>query len=209
MSTAIKIVLVDDHPLLRIGIKDYLDAIPNFEVVSDLTGGKALKEKVASLTLDVLVLDISMPDEDGFTIVEWLQKHHPKIPIVMYSMHNIERYYDYFQATHIMGYVLKSSDMQELVTAITKAVQGERYFDPKIIKSGVSYEYEENQVQFTAEEQKVLYHLATKKSNIEIAQELSISQQQLLQTRKTMLLKADVRNTTELLTFARKKNIIE
>jgi two-component system NarL family response regulator len=209
MSTATKIVLVDDHPLLRIGIKDYLDAVPNFEVVSELTGGKALKEKMATLVFDVLVLDISMPDEDGFTIVEWLQKHHSTIPVVMYSMHNIQRYYDYFHATHIMGYVLKSSDMQELVTAIIKAVQGERYFDPKIVRRGVSYDYEENQVQFTAEEQNVLYHLANKKSNLEIAEELSISQQQLLQTRKTMLLKADVRNTKELLTFARKKNIIE
>lgn len=203
------VILLDDHPLILRSMKAIVEMDGNFEILATCSSWEDLLSTLETESPEIVVLDISLPDIDGFDIFTKLKEFRPEIKTIIYTMHRVRRYMEHFHQNGANGYVLKSGELGELVDALKKVHKGERYFPENVIGiKSVDDDYEDNQIQLTDSEKITLKALNANRSNKEIAERLEISVNEVIDIRKSLLFKTNAVNTNELLEYAKKKKWI-
>src|SRR5262245_44253886 len=175
----IKVLIVDDHAVVRQGLKQIITVVPDMMVVAEATDGLEALEKAQSEECDVLVLDISLPGRSGLDILKDVRLVRPKLPVLVLSMHAEEQFAVRLLRAGASGYLNKESAPDELVKAIYKVVEGGKYVSPALAER-LAYEIEGEADKLPHEtlsdrEFQVMCLLAGGKTVKEIAEGLSLS----------------------------------
>ncbi|MDE3736734.1 MULTISPECIES: response regulator transcription factor [Pseudomonas] len=169
----IRIALIDDHVLVRDGVKSLLSAMPHFEVVAQAESGAEALELVASTELDLLLVDVGLKDMNGLELTRKLCSLYPGIKILILSMYDNQEYVRTSINAGAFGYVLKNAPSTELIAAIEAIVAGGSFYSPEIARKLATNIRDENEL--TPRELQVLSMIAKGMNNKEVARELDIS----------------------------------
>ena len=208
MSRPIRVLLADDHMIVRTGIRHVLQSEPGFEVVGEAATGSEAVSLAASLQPDVVILDISMPGESGLLVAARLRESSPEPRILILSMHDNAEYVLGSVRAGAHGYLLKDTAATELRNAIRSVCRGESYFSPPIasrLREALRNEQESHSgslAQLTAREREVLRGVVRGRTNKEIAGELGISHRTVETHRESLMRKLQIRTVAELTRFA-------
>jgi len=212
----IRIVLADDHIVMRNGLRLLLERQPDFEVVGEAADGRQTVEICDGLRPDVVVLDIAMPNLNGIEAARQISAKLPHTAIVILSMHSDEGYVLRALKAGARAYLLKDSAETDLINAIRVVTEGKAFFSPAISKMlvddyvrrlqqrGVEDSYE----LLTTREREILQLLAEGKSNKEVANVLSLSLYTVETHRGNILQKLNLHSVPELILYAVRKGII-
>lgn len=175
------ILLVDDHAMVRTGLKMLINAQPDMEVIGEAGNGKIAITQTKELMPDIVVMDLSMPELDGLKATRELKKIKPKIKVLALTCHTEDAYLKQFLQAGVVGYVLKQSAPSELIMAIRSVSIGNSYLDPaitsKVINKFVAHNGVEpnNKATLSDRESEILRLIAWGYSNKEIAAKLQLS----------------------------------
>jgi DNA-binding NarL/FixJ family response regulator len=212
----LRILLADDHTVMRTGLRALLERQPNLEIVGESENGRNTIELAASLKPDVVVMDIGMPVLNGIEATKTIVTDQPGTAVIILSMHADESYVMRALKAGARGYLLKDSAPADLLSAIQAVSQNKSFFSPKVSrilaedyvrvlkqKGGVdSYDL------LTSREREILQLLAEGKANKEVATTLNISPYTVETHRKHILEKLNLHNPAELILYAVRKGII-
>lgn len=211
----IKILLAEDHHIVRQGLRAILERQPDLEVVGEIGDGAQVSELVEALAPDVLIADVMMPGLNGLDIARLIHERHPGTKVIILSMYANEAYVLRALRNHAAGYVLKDSGAKELVHAIREVAQGNRFLSPQLADKAIeSYiQTSEGELttpwdQLTSREREVLQLVAEGHSSREIAERLSISRRTVETHRANLMDKLSLENQTDLIRFAFQNGII-
>jgi two-component system invasion response regulator UvrY len=209
----IRMIICDDHPIFREGVKKIIEQAKDIEVVDEASNGPELMEKLKKKACDVVSLDISFPGSSGIDLLKSLLDAFPKLAILMLSMHPEDQYAVRAIKAGAAGYVVKGSVPSELITAIRKAAAGGKYVSPSlaeqlVLELGGRRERAPHE-ELSEREDQVLRLLAAGKSVKEIAAELFLSPPTIGTYRSRILTKLSLKNTAELIHYAISHNLLE
>lgn len=216
-----KILIADDHAIVRNGLSFLINQQPDFKVVDEAADGNQTYMKVEQNAVDILVMDLSMPPgESGLITAKRIRDHFPKIKIVILSMHEEEEYIRQALQNGANAYILKSSPDSELLTALQKVTLNETYLDSNIRLSEESAEAinsSDNDTDLNLKdynnlsnrEKEVLPLVALGYSNKEIAQQLFISVKTVEAHKANIMKKLKTKNRAELIQYAIHHHLIE
>ena len=218
MSTK-SILIVDDHPLFRRGLKAVLEPNNQFEVVGEAQNGAEALEMVRKLDPDLVVVDISLPDQSGIELTREIRKLLPETRIMIVSMHSkIDYVAEAFQAG-ATGYVVKESASESLLQGLEQVSKGDYYLDSslsqEVVKKLIGPRKKENQIShseyggLTPREQEVMRLLAEGLSKKTVAERLFISPKTVENHRVSIMNKLDLHSTVELVRYAAKLGLID
>ncbi len=215
----IKVVLVDDHQIVRDGIKALLANSLGIKIIGEAQNANAFFAQLKTQIPDVVLLDISLPVMSGIEISKILKTDFPKIKILMLSMYTSEDFVFNALKAGIHGYLPKNTTRDELVLAINEVFKGREYFSKSIadtiLKSYVKSAKFGNEVSsdtikvLTNREQEILRYVVEGLKNPTIAEKLSISIRTVETHKASILKKLELKNTVDLVKFAIKNKIIE
>ena len=209
-----RILVADDHPIVRSGLKRTLDAQPDMEVVAEAAdGAEAVKEAVAR-DVDLAILDVSMPKTTGIQAAEELRKRKPGLKLLMLSMYDSEQFLFESLRAGASGYVLKSDADQDIVEAVRRTMRGQSFLYPSAISTLVKdfVERGRGDDQFdvlTPRELQVLKLIAEAYTSKEIAAELVISIKTVERHRQNILDKLGMSDRVELTRYAIRRGLIQ
>jgi two-component system response regulator NreC len=212
----LRILLADDHILMRSGLRALLDRQPNLEVVGESENGRETVALAASLKPDVVVMDVGMPILNGIEATQTIVTQNPTVAVVILSMHADESYVMRALKAGARGYLLKDSAAADLIGAIQAISQGKSFFSPKVSRI-LAEDYVRVLKQkgavdtydlLTSREREILQLLAEGKTNKEVATALNISPYTVETHRGHILQKLDLHNSAELVLYAVRKGII-
>jgi DNA-binding NarL/FixJ family response regulator len=215
MTPPIRVLVADDHMIVRSGIRHVLESEPGFEVVGEAATGSEAVGLAAKLNPDVVVLDISMPGESGLQIAARLRDTSPEPRVLILSMHDNAEYVLESVRAGAHGYLLKDTAATELRSAIRTICRGESYFSPPIatrLREALRGEHETHAgslAQLTGREREVLLGVVRGRTNKEIAGELGISHRTVETHRESLMRKLKIRTVAELTRFALGAGLIE
>jgi DNA-binding NarL/FixJ family response regulator len=211
----IRVLVADDHTIVRTGIRHVLEGEPGFDVVGEASNGMEVFELATELHPDVVVLDISMPGESGLQIAARLGTVPSPPRVLILSMHDNAEYVLESVRAGAHGYLLKDTAATELRTAIRAVCRGESYFSPPVasrLSAAVRGEHEARAApleQLTGREREVLEGIARGRTNKEIAADLGISYRTVETHRESLMKKLQIRTVAELTRFALSAGIVE
>ena len=214
----IKLLIADDHQLFIDGLRMLLDSEAHIEVVGQALNGEEVLEVLGVQEVDIVLLDINMPDTDPLTLVKTIRAKHRRTKIVILTMYHGTRYYSKLIRHGINGYLYKSEGKAVFLEAIEKAVRGETYISKELL-SDVEAPKGANSPTFdlhlaapenvlTKREIEILKLVAQEYSNQEIGEKLFISTSTVDTHRKHILLKLGVRNTVGLVKYCLQNNLL-
>jgi len=215
MTRPIRVLIADDHMIVRTGIRHVLESETGFEVVGEAATGAEAISSAAKLQPDVVVLDISLPGESGLQVAARLRGTSPEPRVLILSMHDNAEYVLESVRAGAHGYLLKDTAATELRNAIRTVCRGESYFSPPIanrLREALRGEHDTHAgslAQLTGREREVLLGVARGKTNKEIAGELGISHRTVETHRESLMRKLQIRTVAELTRFALGAGIIE
>jgi DNA-binding NarL/FixJ family response regulator len=207
----IRLLLADDHPLIRAGFKSMLVKNERFEIVGEAENGTDLLTLTAALLPDMILTDISMPGMNGLEALQKVKKQYPAIKCIVLTMHEEREYIMNALKTGAEGYLLKSIEGPELEKAILVVFHGGKYFSPiitSILADSVARPELSEVGDITPREKEVLELVAQGKSTKQIADLLGISIRTVESHRINMLKKMKVNNTAELIRKAIEMKIL-
>jgi two-component system invasion response regulator UvrY len=209
----IKILIADDHAIVREGLKQIISGTPDMAVVAEASNGEDVLEKVSANKYDVILLDISMPGRSGLDILRQLKIEKPKLPIMMLSVHPEEQYAVRALRAGASGYLTKESAPDELIAAIRKISQGRKYVSSSLAEKlayelGVDVKKLRHEV-LSDREFQVMCMFASGKTVKEIAAELSISIPTIRTYRIRILEKMKMKNIAEIIHYAVKQGLVD
>ncbi|MDA3890652.1 MAG: response regulator transcription factor [Salinivirgaceae bacterium] len=209
----IKITLVDDHALFRSGLKTLLDTNVEFKVISEATNGKEYIENIESNIPDVVLMDINMPVMDGIEATEFSNQKYPDIKVIALSMFGEEEYYYKMINAGAKGFLLKNSEINEVVEAIKQVMIGNSYFSQELLYNVIKNfkphkEPADETANLSKRELQVLEEICQGLSNQEIADNLFISKRTVDKHRANLLSKTNSKNTANLIMYAIKNKLI-
>lgn len=213
MMSQARVLLVEDHIVVRQGIKALLSDEPDLEVVGEADNGREALQAVMELQPDLVLMDISMPGLNGIEATRQIRQRHPEVKVIVLSMHANEEYVFQVLRAGASGYVLKQSDSSEVLTAIRAALAGGSFLSPPISRAVVDDYVRRAEARgegrdldlLTSREREVLQLLAEGMSNRKIAEQLNISVKTVETHRSNMMNKLDVDSKTELIKYALRK----
>lgn len=207
----IKIVLADDHSLIREGFKSLLGKNENFEIAGEAENGRELIEVAEKIIPDVVLTDVTMPVLSGLEAMELLLKRHSAMKFIILTMHEEREYVLNALKRGANGYVLKNIERGELEKAITTVYKGGKYFSPvitNILAESVLKNDTDEPEEISNREKEVLELVASGNSTKQIADKLGISVRTVESHRINMLKKMKVSNTAELIKKAMEMKLI-
>ena len=210
---AVKIMITDDHSMIREGLKSLLELDGDIEVIAEAENGEESLQKLLSVKPDVLLLDINMPKMNGLEVLKTLKDAKSKVKVLVLTVHNETEYLMKAVEIGINGYVLKDSESAELKKAIFTIYDGENYVQPSLIPALNSKMIEKNEDEIkleslTKRELQVLKELAVGKFNRDIAKEMEISERTVKNHISSIFKKLDVTDRTQAAVFAIRNNLI-
>ena len=210
----IKVLLADDHSIVREGLRRIVEESGDLEVVAEAADGREALKQVAELAPDVAVVDISMPGIDGLEVVSRLKDTHPGLPVLILTMHEEAQYIVRAIEAGAMGYLTKQPAPEQLVTAIRRVYSGQRYItddatEALALRIARGTRDKTPLDSLSMRELQVLRRLAMGHTNREIAQAYSLSIKTVDTYRARLLKKLDLRNNAELIRFALQNRLIE
>jgi DNA-binding NarL/FixJ family response regulator len=205
----IKVAIVDDHKILREGIKRILKDIPNVEVVIEASDGTEFIKQLDFFTPHLAIVDINMPIMSGDEAVKLAKQKLPDLKIIILSMLSSEDYYNTFNKLGVDGYLLKESDYEELNRAITSVMKGGKYFSQELLVNLLNHKNPELKISITKREQEILQNLCLGFSTIEISEKLHLSVRTIEKYRSDLLIKTGVSNSISLVLYAIKNGLVE
>lgn len=211
------IVLIDDHPMVRGGLRAALTIEPGWEVVGEAANGVAGLELVAHVHPDVLVVDFQMPGLSGLDVLQQVRAIAPKTHVILFSMHAEDAYVRAALNAGAAGYVLKDADAMELVHAIRTALLGGRYLSQKLAERTISAYLHQPQADqridwtemLTARERQVLVLAAQGLGNAEIGDRLAISPRTAETHRTNLMRKLGLKGQADLVRFAHERGLLD
>ena len=213
MADTIKVMIADDHNLMREGIKQLLELDGSIEVIAEAGDGIDCLKKLSQHNPDILLLDINMPEKNGIEVLKALRENNSTIKVLMLTLHNEVEYLMKAVDYGVDGYIMKDSESAELKRAIYKVVSGKTYIQPSLIPELnfrlANRDVEKDKINFlTKRELEVLIQVASGMSNKEIAINLD-SERTVKNHISNIFKKIDVSDRTQAAVFAIKNNIIK
>jgi two-component system invasion response regulator UvrY len=210
----IKVLLADDHSIVRAGLRRLVEESGDMEVVAEAADGRKAIQQAHKTRPDVAVVDISMPDMDGLEVIRQLQSLYPKLPIIILTMYEEEQYVVRAIEAGAMGYITKRSAPEQLVKAIRKVHAGFRYLTEEAaellaLRVARGAKGRSSLDALSMRELQVLRRLALGHTNREIAESYCISIKTVDTYRSRLLKKLNLRNNAELSRFAIQYRLIE
>jgi two-component system response regulator NreC len=214
----IKILLADDHKILREGLKGLLDQEPSFQVVGEADDGSSAVRLAAELQCDVIVMDITMPDLNGIDATRMILQRNPDQKVLALSVHSDRRFIERMLDAGARGYLRKDCASRELIEAIRTVMKGETYISPAVAASarlhvtGDQVDHQKVSVlpgdELTHRERQVLQLVAEGKTTREIATRLSVSVKAIEKYRQSVMEKLDLHSIADLTRYAISEGII-
>jgi DNA-binding NarL/FixJ family response regulator len=214
----IKIVIADDHAVVRDGLSLLLKSAPEFSVVGEASGGAEAIALIEKRKPDIVILDISMPKMSGIEATKIIRQTNPSIKILILTIHENEEYVHQMVQAGANGYVLKESGKKELFAAIRSIVAGDRFFSPRISKIMIdefikqAQDHEEahppSKHSLTKRETEVLRYIAQGLSNPKIAKNLFLSVRTVDTHRTNLMHKLNIHDTAGLVRYAIENGIV-
>lgn len=211
---SIRVMLADDHVLMREGIRQLLEFDGTIDVVAEANDGEECLEKIETAKPQVLLLDINMPKKNGIEVLEEIKKRNINVKVLILTVHDEVEYLLKAVDIGVEGYILKDSESMELKKAINAVINGENYIQPKLIpslnKRLVSRDNDKDKIDsLTSRELEVLVQVANGMFNKEIATSLNISERTVKNHISNIFKKIDVSDRTQAAVFAIKNDIIK
>ncbi len=211
---AIKILIVDDHPVVREGIGSMLKREPDFKIVGEATNGLEAIEKVRELSPDVVLMDLRMPEMDGVEAISRIKEERPEIKFIILTTYSDDEYIFKGIAAGARAYLLKDAPREELFKAIRAVSRGESLIQPVVASKVLDRLAELSKKTPSAEtlserEIEVLRLMASGVSNRDIADQLSITQSTVKTHITSIFQKLNVTTRTEAVTTALRKGVIQ
>ncbi len=208
----IKVLIVDDHALLREGIRSLLASHDDIEVVGEAANGSEAIEKVREVDPDVILMDIAMPIMDGLEATRRIRKQNPNIKIIILTQYDRKDYVLSSIKSGAAGFIPKNVIISELVSAIRTAHSGDAFLHPSVAKMVIEDYLRQVEPspydRLTDREREVLKLVAEGLTNQEIADLLSVSVKTVLGHRTSLMEKLGIHNRTELIKYAIRKGLI-
>lgn len=214
--TTIRIVLADDHTVVRKGLRLLLESVPQFQVVADAADGRRAVALVDEHRPDVVVMDIAMPILNGIEAARQISIKAPQTAIVFLSMHSDEAYVIKALKAGARAYLLKDSAENDLINAVKAVSEGKSFFSPavsKMLAEDYMRQMREHGVDdsfdlLTTREREILQLLAEGKSNKEVASMLNLSLYTIETHRSNIFQKLNLHSTADLILYAVRKGVI-
>jgi two-component system response regulator NreC len=215
--TEIRLLLVDDHEVVRTGLRMLLESQSDIKILAEASTGAEAIRLAKEIKPDVVVMDITLPDITGIEATRRLKERQPEIAVVALTIHEDEQYFFEMLQAGASGYVPKRAAPEDLISAIRAAFAGEIYLYPSLAKALVS-DYlgrsrtnpeEASLESLTPREAEVLELLAEGLSNDEIAERLVISRHTVARHRENLMGKLNLHSRSELVKYAIRKGLIE
>lgn len=213
----IRVLLADDHQLVRAGMRALIDGLPGFEVIGEAADGREVLRLARDDGIDLVVIDLSMPGLNGLDATARIVKDHPEIRVVILSMHTSENYVLDALRAGAQGYVIKDSAPEELERALRAVAAGQRYLSPAISRyllddylrlARGGGEPQKAAAQLTPRQREILQLIAEGRSTREIAGRLSISIKTVETHRAQIMERLDVRDVASLTRYAIRLGLI-
>lgn len=210
----IKVLLADDHSMVRAGLRRIVEESGDMTVVDEAADGRDAIRKVRAQQPDVAIIDISMPRMDGLEVISRLQSEFPDLPIIILTMHDEEQYVVRAIEAGAMGYLTKQSAPEQLVTAIRKVYAGARFLSESAtetlaLRVAMGQKDQSPLDSLSTRELQVLRQLALGQTNREIASAYNISIKTVDTYRFRLLKKLRLRNNAEISRFAIQNHLVE
>lgn len=216
MTKSTSILIVDDHSLFRKGLKLLLNELDNYIVVGEASNGIEMLRSLELINVDLVLLDISMPEMDGVEAAEKALKLYPDIKIITLSMFGDADYYFKMVDVGVHGFLLKDSDIQEVNSALDVVVSGKNYFSQELMQNVIYKMKDSNEIdkakqnfELTNREVEIISLVCKGCSNNEIAENMCVSKRTIEKHRANVMEKCQCKNTASLVVFAIKHHIVE
>ena len=209
---ATHVFLVDDHELMREGLKTVLKNHPEIVVVGEAGSFAGMVEKLGSDEVDLLILDINLPDKSGMEVLRYLKQQHPDIRILVLSMHPEERFAVRVLRGGAFGYVNKQTAARELIVAIERIMNGGRYLSPETTDQLINDRVGKKELlhqQLTDREFEILRMIALGHPAAQIANELSLSVNTINTYRARILEKMRLKSNADIIRYALEHSLID
>lgn len=210
----LRLLLVDDHALVREGIRSSLVRYPSIKPVGEAANGKDALRKCKELHPDVVLMDLNMPEMSGLEATPLIRESFPDTKIIALTVHDSKEYIFKILRAGAHGYVLKDTSPEELVRAIESVAQGAAFFSPSVSKVllqdfvTAAGQDSKPESELSGREQEVLRAIAQGKTSKEVATELNLSARTVETYRVRLKRKLGARNIAELLNHARKRQLL-
>jgi two-component system nitrate/nitrite response regulator NarL len=213
MKSRIKLLLVDDHPIVRKGISSCLARQERLTIVGEAADGIEAVRKAKELSPDIVLMDIDMPHMNGLAVTEVLRREMPNIKVLILSMHSNTDYVLRIIQSGARGYILKEASTEELVKAIETVESGEAFFSPDVARVALNQFVRgpgdaPSTSQLTNREREVLVQIAEGLSNKEIASHLGVGVRTVETHRERIMRKLNIHSVAGLTKFAISKGLI-
>jgi DNA-binding NarL/FixJ family response regulator len=196
----IKILLVDDHPLVRDGLRARLEAMPQFDVVAEAGGAQEALEQARHCDIDLVLMDINMRGGNGIEATAQFSEQFPEIAVLILSMHDKLEYVSQAIQAGARGYVLKDAPGKDIVVAIETVMSGGIYYSAALARQLAKPQNLD--AQLTTREHEVLLHIANGQSNKQIARDLDLSVRTVETHRLNIKRKLGIEGQAELIRYA-------
>ena len=217
METRRKIVIAEDHTILRAGLRALLSGQNGLEVIGEAGDGREAIRKVDTLQPDLLLIDLSMPKLNGIEAIREIKSRHPEIKIIVLTVHKSEEYIIAALQAGANGYMLKDASQNELLLAIDYVINGKTFLSPsisdKVVDAFLNTDKKDKPAavldNLTAREREILKLVAEGNTNKKIAEHLCISLKTVEKHRSNLMQKLDLRNTAALTAYAIAKKMVD
>jgi len=215
LNKQIQVAIADDHTLLRKALAKLISSFEEYTILFEADNGKEIKKKINEhLVPDVVLLDVNMPEMDGFETASWLNKNYPKIKILALSMLNDERTIIRMLRLGARGYIMKNIDPEELKKALDSVVKKNFYLSEEIsgkIISGLHNDVDktEEPISLTQREKDFLRHICSEITYKDIAAKMFVSPRTVDEYRNSLFEKLKVKSRVGLVMYAIRKGLVE
>lgn len=210
MGTEIRIVIADDHPIFRKGLRQVIETDARLKVIGEAEDGQAALEQMKEVCPDVAVLDVDMPNKDGFEVARAVRDEGLSVEMIFLTMHKDERFLNAAMDLGVKGYVLKDSAIMEIIAGIKTVAAGQNYISPPLSgylinrsrRAASLLNQKPGLANLTPTERRILGLIAEYRTSREIAQELFISTRTVEHHRANISTKLELQGSHALLKFA-------
>jgi DNA-binding NarL/FixJ family response regulator len=209
--SVLRVLIADDHPVVREGVRQIFATVPDIELAAETSNGTDTVWKVRQGNIDVVLLDISLPGTDGIDVLKQLKRERPRVPVLMFTIHPESDYAVRSLRAGAAGYIVKDVRPAQLIEAVRHVARGGRYITPAVAEQlafVLLSDTENPHERLSDREFRVMCLIASGKSHAEIGAELNVSPKTVSTYRGRILEKMNMRTNAELTHYAIQRGLV-